>query len=169
MTKSELIEAIASNQPHLAYRDVELSVKAMLEQMSRALANGERIEIRGFGSFSLHFRPPRMGRNPVSRVVIIDDHCGFRDRLETFVREQKGCSVAGIAGDTLTGLRLVHGTHPDVVLIDVDLPEESGLQFATRLAKLDAGDFDALVLAVSGLQRLAMDERVSEALAPEVT
>jgi integration host factor subunit beta len=64
MTKSELIEAIASNQPHLAYRDVELSVKAMLEQMSRALANGERIEIRGFGSFSLHYRPPRIGRNP---------------------------------------------------------------------------------------------------------
>jgi integration host factor subunit beta len=64
MTKSELIEKIAQRQSHLAYKDVELSVKTMLEQMSDALANGERIEIRGFGSFSLHFRPPRIGRNP---------------------------------------------------------------------------------------------------------
>lgn len=64
MTKSELIEAIAGKQNHLAYKDVELSVKSLLEQMSKSLANGERIEIRGFGSFSLHFRPPRVGRNP---------------------------------------------------------------------------------------------------------
>ena len=64
MTKSELIEVISREQSHLAYRDVELAVKCMIEQMSKALASGERIEIRGFGSFSLHFRPPRMGRNP---------------------------------------------------------------------------------------------------------
>lgn len=64
MTKSELIEALARKQSHLAYRDVELSVKTMLEHMSQALASGDRIEIRGFGSFSLHFRPPRVGRNP---------------------------------------------------------------------------------------------------------
>jgi integration host factor subunit beta len=64
MTKSELIEVIAANQQHLAYRDVELAVKTLLEQMSEALATGERIEIRGFGSFSLHHRPPRIGRNP---------------------------------------------------------------------------------------------------------
>jgi integration host factor subunit beta len=64
MTKSELIEVIAQKQPHLAYKDVELSVKTMLEQMSQTLATGERIEIRGFGSFSLHYRPPRIGRNP---------------------------------------------------------------------------------------------------------
>jgi len=64
MTKSELIEVIAREQGHLAYRDVELAVKCMIEQMSKALSSGERIEIRGFGSFSLHFRPPRTGRNP---------------------------------------------------------------------------------------------------------
>jgi len=64
MTKSELIETIASNQQHLAYKDVELAVKTLLEQMSEALSSGERIEIRGFGSFSLHHRPPRIGRNP---------------------------------------------------------------------------------------------------------
>jgi integration host factor subunit beta len=64
MTKSELIEVIAKEQSHLAYRDVELAIKCMIEQMSQALASGDRIEIRGFGSFSLHFRPPRLGRNP---------------------------------------------------------------------------------------------------------
>lgn len=64
MTKSELIESLARKQSHLAYKDVELAVKSLLEQMSKALATGQRIEIRGFGSFSLHFRPPRVGRNP---------------------------------------------------------------------------------------------------------
>ncbi len=64
MTKSELIEAIARQQPHLALKDVELAVKCVIEQMSQSLSSGERIEIRGFGSFSLHYRPPRMGRNP---------------------------------------------------------------------------------------------------------
>ena len=62
--KSELIERIARKQSHLAYKDVELAVKGLLEQMSNSLSSGERIEIRGFGSFSLHFRPPRSGRNP---------------------------------------------------------------------------------------------------------
>ena len=64
MMKSELIELMARKQNHLAYKDIELAVKSMLDQMSDALAVGERIEIRGFGSFSLHFRPPRAGRNP---------------------------------------------------------------------------------------------------------
>ena len=64
MTKSELIDVITKEQSHLAYRDVELAVKCILEHMSQALASGERIEIRGFGSFSLHYRPPRQGRNP---------------------------------------------------------------------------------------------------------
>lgn len=64
MTKSELIEALAKQQPHLALKDVELAVKCIIEEMNQALATGERIEIRGFGSFSLHKRPPRIGRNP---------------------------------------------------------------------------------------------------------
>ena len=64
MTKSELIELIAAKQKHLPAKDVELAVKQILEIMSDALAQGGRIEIRGFGSFSLHFRPPRQGRNP---------------------------------------------------------------------------------------------------------
>jgi integration host factor subunit beta len=64
VTKSELIEDLSARQPHLGYLDVELAVKNLLEQMSRELAGGGRIEIRGFGSFSLHFRPARVGRNP---------------------------------------------------------------------------------------------------------
>ena len=64
MTKSELIEALAKQQSHLALKDVELAVKCIIEKMNEALATGERIEIRGFGSFSLHLRPPRVGRNP---------------------------------------------------------------------------------------------------------
>ena len=66
MTKSELIEVLARKQPQLAYRDIELAVKTILEYMSASLSTGERIEIRGFGSFSLHFRPARSGRNPKS-------------------------------------------------------------------------------------------------------
>jgi len=64
VTKSELIELIAASQTQLSSRDVELAIKTILEQMSQALATGERIEIRGFGSFSLHYRGPRRGRNP---------------------------------------------------------------------------------------------------------
>ncbi len=64
MTKSELIEIIAARQNQLSAKDVELAVKTLLEQMSGTLATGERIEIRGFGSFSLHYRAPRIGRNP---------------------------------------------------------------------------------------------------------
>lgn len=69
MTKSELIERIVLAQSQtagsaLTSKDVELAVKTMIEQMSHTLASGERIEIRGFGSFSLHYRAPRIGRNP---------------------------------------------------------------------------------------------------------
>ncbi len=64
MTKSELIEKLAARQTQLSLKDVELVVKSILEHMAQSLAKGERIEIRGFGSFSLHFREPRVGRNP---------------------------------------------------------------------------------------------------------
>jgi integration host factor subunit beta len=70
MTKSELIEVIARKQKHLPTKDVELAVKHLLELMSGSLSNGDRIEIRGFGSFSLHFRPPRMGRNPKTGAAV---------------------------------------------------------------------------------------------------
>lgn len=64
MTKSELIDTLAIKHTHLVQKDVELSVKIILEHMAQTLAGGQRIEIRGFGSFSLHYRAPRTGRNP---------------------------------------------------------------------------------------------------------
>ena len=64
MTKSELIARLAERHPHLVAADAELAVKTIIDAMVTTLVEGERIEIRGFGSFSLNFRPPRMGRNP---------------------------------------------------------------------------------------------------------
>ena len=64
MTKSELIERLADKLNHLAAKDVEQAIKEILEMMAHTLSKGERIEIRGFGSFSLHYRAPRVGRNP---------------------------------------------------------------------------------------------------------
>jgi len=64
MTKSELIERIALSQDQLSAKDVELAVRMILERMTSALVTNKRIEIRGFGSFSLHYRAPRVGRNP---------------------------------------------------------------------------------------------------------
>lgn len=64
MTKSELIEKMADRLGDLSAKDVELAIKEILEMMAQSLSKGERIEIRGFGSFSLHFRAPRVGRNP---------------------------------------------------------------------------------------------------------
>ena len=64
MVKSELISNIAAKQDNLSVKDVELAVNHILESMSQSLGQGERIEIRGFGSFSLHYRPPRRAHNP---------------------------------------------------------------------------------------------------------
>jgi|TARA_B110000014_G_scaffold240690_1_gene208959 integration host factor subunit beta len=64
MTKSKLINLLAARFSQLVHKDAEMSVKAIIDLMSKSLSNGDRIEIRGFGSFSLNFRPPRVGRNP---------------------------------------------------------------------------------------------------------
>lgn len=92
MTKSELIEELAKKQPHLAVKDVEFAVKCIIERMSQALSTGSRIEIRGFGSFSLHKRPQRMGRNPKTgeAVALAEKHVPhfkpgkeLRDRVDS--------------------------------------------------------------------------------------
>ena len=64
MTKSELIEALSEQHPSLPIKEVETAVKSIIDNMAECLSSGERIEIRGFGSFSLHYRAPRVGRNP---------------------------------------------------------------------------------------------------------
>lgn len=71
MTKSELIAALAANHPQLAVSDTDYAVKTILDAMVEALAEGQRIEIRGFGSFSLSVRAPRVGRNPKSGEQVL--------------------------------------------------------------------------------------------------
>ena len=66
MTKSDLIAKLADRFPQLVAKDADFAVKMILDAMSEALVKGDRIEIRGFGSFSLNYRPPRVGRNPKS-------------------------------------------------------------------------------------------------------
>jgi len=66
MTKSDLIARLAERFPQLVAKDADFAVKMILDAVSEALAKGDRIEIRGFGSFSLNYRPPRVGRNPKS-------------------------------------------------------------------------------------------------------
>ena len=64
MTRSELIEALSKKQPYLALKDMDLAVDCIIEQMCQALIANNRIEVRDFGSFSLHYHPARQGRNP---------------------------------------------------------------------------------------------------------
>lgn len=64
MTRSELIANIAERFPHLTMKDAEVSVQEILSGIASALSGGNRVEVRGFGSFSLNYRPPRLGRNP---------------------------------------------------------------------------------------------------------
>jgi len=66
MTKSELIARLAERFPQLIAKDADFAVKVILDAMAEALSDRQRIEIRGFGSFSLNYRPPRLGRNPKS-------------------------------------------------------------------------------------------------------
>lgn len=70
MTKSELIARLAQRFPQLVAKDADLAVKMILDAMSETLAKGDRIEIRGFGSFSLNYRPPRVGRNPKTGMKV---------------------------------------------------------------------------------------------------
>ena len=71
MTRSELIQQLATQFPQLTLKDVELTVRTMLDEMSRSLSKGGRIEIRGFGSFGINHRPPRKGRNPKSGETVM--------------------------------------------------------------------------------------------------
>ena len=70
ITCSELIKKLAARQQRLSYKDVKMAVREALDYMSEALSHGERIEVRGFGSFSLRFREPRITRNPKTRQAV---------------------------------------------------------------------------------------------------
>jgi integration host factor subunit beta len=102
VTKSELIEIITAKQKHLPARDVELALKQILEIMSDALSQGERIEIRGFGSFSLHFRPESMcrisspARTCVSASTKAQAHPSGTDRCASSLANAPDLQAAGI-------------------------------------------------------------------------
>ena len=64
VTRSDLIKILSKKQEHLAQKDVELAIRSLINIMSYSLSSGERIEIRGFGSFNLHYHQPRNGKNP---------------------------------------------------------------------------------------------------------
>ena len=70
INKKDLIELLSNNQDQLPRRDIELTVNTIINTMIKTLTSGERIEIRGFGSFSLHYRKPRMGRNPKTGATV---------------------------------------------------------------------------------------------------
>lgn len=108
MTKSELIAILAGRYPQLAVRDTDIAVKTMLEAMTQALASGQRIEIRGFGSFSLSARSPRIGRNPKSgeKVMVPGKQVPhfkagkeLRERVDSAAREKPGDAGSDPAPD----------------------------------------------------------------------
>lgn len=105
VTKSELIEKIAETQSQLSPKDVELAVKLMVEEMSQTLSTGGRIEIRGFGSFSLHYRSSRTGRNPKTGSAV--DLQGkyvphFKPGKELRDRVNNGISLSPVAAPEST-------------------------------------------------------------------
>ncbi len=73
LIKSELIAEISKQLSHLPEKDIALAINAIIEQMSNVLSNGGRIEIRGFGSFSLHYRPPRKAHNPKTGEKLVTE------------------------------------------------------------------------------------------------
>ena len=74
MIKSELVQVISANNPHLFQRDVENIVNSVFEEISNALSEGNRVELRGFGAFSVKNRPARAGRNPkTGEQVSVDE------------------------------------------------------------------------------------------------
>jgi len=103
VTKSELIAALAARYPQLAARDTDYAVKTMLDAMAQALASGQRIEIRGFGSFSLSQRSPRIGRNPKSgeQVLVPGKQVPhFKAGKELRERVDLAAGVEGASSDT---------------------------------------------------------------------
>ena len=99
MTRSELIARLAERYPQLVAKDAEFAVRTILEAMAHTLADGHRIEIRGFGSFALSHRPPRVGRNPKSgekvmvpgkRVPHFKPGKELRERVDAGLHGDKG-------------------------------------------------------------------------------
>ena len=98
MTKSELIARLAQRYPQLVAKDAEYAVKIILDAMTQALLEGNRIEIRGFGSFNLNYRPPRVGRNPKSgEKVHVSEKCVPHFKAGKELRERVDAAEAEAA------------------------------------------------------------------------
>ena len=117
MTKSELIAALAARYPQLAARDTDFAVKTVLDAMTQALAGGQRIEIRGFGSFSLSQRSPRVGRNPKSgeQVMVPGKQVPhfkagkeLRERVDLDVQAQARATATNDVVPATLGLAAIH-------------------------------------------------------------
>jgi integration host factor subunit beta len=83
VTKSELIQRLAARYPQLVSKDAEVTVKVILDSMAKSITQGGRIEIRGFGSFGLNHRPPRVGRNPKSGEMVSQGSGEIRAALQS--------------------------------------------------------------------------------------
>ena len=95
MTKSELIERLEDHARPIQATELELEIKELLEQRAQTLQKGERIEIRGFGSFSLHYRAPRVGRNPkTGETVKLDGKYVPHFKPGKELRERVDASIA---------------------------------------------------------------------------
>ena len=103
MNRSDFITALASRFPHLVAKDAEISVKVILDAISQSLTKGDRVEIRGFGSFDLNYRPPRTGRNPktgekvqvaAKRVPHFKAGKEMRERIDDSVKDNPILKVA---------------------------------------------------------------------------
>ncbi|CAJ0697642.1 integration host factor subunit beta [Ralstonia holmesii] len=119
MTKSELVEKLAARFPQLLLRDADIAVKTILDAMSDALADGHRIEIRGFGSFGLNRRPPRVGRNPKSgeKVLVPEKRVPhfkagkeLRERVDRSLERQGEPSSEGEPAVSLAAVKAVRQT-----------------------------------------------------------
>ena len=86
MTKSELIQRIAEMNPHLYHRDVERIVTTIFDEVGEALSLGNRVELRGFGAFSVKHRDARVGRNPRTGSAVAVSEKGHRTAAETLAR-----------------------------------------------------------------------------------
>ena len=109
MTKSGLIEAIAERTPHISKKDTEIVVNTIFDSMAQALSQGERIEIRGFGSFQVKRREAREGRNPktgepvhisAKRTPFFKVGKELKERIDTAWREEKSAVSQGVGGAT---------------------------------------------------------------------
>ncbi len=102
ITKSDLIARLAARYPQLVAKDADFAVKTILDAMTSSLSQGQRIEIRGFGSFGLNYRPPRVGRNPKSgdKVQVPEKHVPhFKAGKELRDRVDAGLNGNGVQGN----------------------------------------------------------------------